>query len=392
MLPDSPPVSDDHSSRVQRRLPSASHWAKLLGPLSVFAVVATLAACADTPALTGASPRSILSSRVGGPTPLCVEGCLDPDPDPSAPGYFFPGLENQFAHCADGDHDQDQDGLDDECEYLLAHAFRPEMSSGLGDDVRGEPRWAAEWLDSDPGSAVVRIAYLPSYWIDLGDGGASESACESFTVTWLDELWDFFFGWFLGSAPSLEDCGGHLGDSEFIRLDISYDFDTQHWYVSDARYSAHLDHVDFTLRPSDSKLYVSTTTTGGGSNSSRNFMEYPDGKVGGYPRSYVADRKHANYPTAKYCNVVGGTVGSDQCANPRQTVRFDVALSQNLGSRAHQFINCVTTQRTDHPLYGSNFTECYWSSTQRFKGWFNPASGGGTATPYGIVLGTNFAF
>lgn len=32
--------------------------------------------------------------------PMCVLGCLDPDPDSNAVGYFMPGYENQWTACA----------------------------------------------------------------------------------------------------------------------------------------------------------------------------------------------------------------------------------------------------------------------------------------------------
>lgn len=308
----------------------------------------------------------------------CVEGCLDVDPDPNAVGYFLPGLENQFAHCADGDLDQDQDGLDDGCELALALAFAPQMSFAVGDEVRREPRWAAEWLDGDPGSYTVRIAYLQSYWMDMGDGGTSSSLCETLALA---PPWAGFW-------TSLSTCNGHAGDSEWIRLDVKYNPTTQHWFLVGAKYSAHEWHVNFILQ-ADSTLAtlpeVFPTFSA--------IMEYPD-KRGGFPRAYAADRKHANYPTRAFCDFHGGVkhglnTGSDVCSLPRYLQRLEVPVVGNIGSRSHQFVNCVETQRLDHPNYGSSLQECYWSGWSIFKGWFNAGSG---ASAYGILLYDHFGF
>lgn len=252
------------------------------------------------------------------------------------------------------------------------------MSTHTGDDVRGEPRWAAQWLDGDAGSYTVRVAYLPSYWMDLGDGGTSGALCTDGSsippFSWL-----------------VPDCSGHGGDSEWIRLDVKYDVVSHHWFLADAKYSAHTWHVDFDLRSSDSSLYVSPSSDGGGSALQRNYIEYPDSTVGGYPRSYVADGKHANCPTDAYCDGPGGIGGSDNCGAVRSLARFNVTMSNNLGSRSRPFINCVATQRTDHPAHGLGYQECYWTS-QRFRGWFNPAAVGVGAEAHGTILTDHFGF
>lgn len=301
---------------------------------------------------------------------MCVEGCLDPDPAPSAPGYFFPGTENTWGHCADGDLDADSDGLDDDCEYMLAYSFRPEISWVYFDNFNREPRWAAEWVDGDPAGRTVRLAYLLSYWLDIGDGGTSGTIC--------------------GIAGSSA-CDGHLGDSEWIRLDVTYNPVTKHWYLSDAKYSAHTSHVEFN-RNSNGWLYVSPASDGGGAGNARNYMEYPDGKIGGYPRSYAADGKKANYPTVEYCDGPGGLGGADECSSPRISARIEVFANANLGSRHSPFVNCVTTTRTDHPSFGAGVVECYWEEGVRFSGWYTNGAGQPTATGYSGILADQSIF
>lgn len=57
--------------------------------------------------------------------PQCVNTYpLPDDPDPRAPGYFI-GTGYSLAECRQGmyDGDNDLDGLDEKCEYRLAHAL-----------------------------------------------------------------------------------------------------------------------------------------------------------------------------------------------------------------------------------------------------------------------------
>jgi hypothetical protein len=348
-------------------------WYRLSTVVAALTTLLVGACAGPAPTMSDpASPGLEMTSELGSGiiTPMCVLGCQDPDPDPDAPGYFFPGYENQWEHCSDPAVDQDGDGLDDWCEYRLAHAFRPEMSFVYFDNSNHEGRWAAEWANGDLGSMTVRIAYLHGYWLDIGDGGTSGTVCDMF-----------------GSSK----CDGHLGDSEWIRLDISYDSTSKHWYLADAKYSAHTWHVDFN-RSKSGWLYVSPSSDGGGNHLPRNFMEYPDGVIGGYPRAYAADGKHANYPTVDYCNGPGGWNAADDCDGPRLTQRFNVTTSNNIGSRTQPFINCVTTQRSDHPDYSSGHSQCYWNNSQRFTGWFAPNPNQGDSEPYGQILADHFGF
>jgi hypothetical protein len=187
---------------------------------------------------------------------------------------------------------------------------------------------------------------------------------------------------------------GHAGDSEWIRLDVKYNHQTEHWYLVDAKYSAHTWHVDFSLRAADSSLYVSLSSDGGGPGLTRNYIEYPD-KRGGYPRAYAADRKHANYPTEAYCDGPGGIGGADDCTYPRSLVRLAVGSNANIGSRHTPLIDCVTTTRLDHPAYGLGRQECYWTEhpfTGQFRGWFPVSGSTPGSTNYNWILADQFGF
>lgn len=287
----------------------------------------------------------------------------------NAVGVFMPGYENQWTACADWSIDVDQDGLDDNCEYKIAYEFRPLMSFLIGDEVRREPRWAAEWLNGDPSTKTIRVAYLHAYWMDMGDAGTSFTMCT---------LLGFTFS---------QSCHGHAGDSEFIRPDVKYNDVTQHWFVAGALYSAHTNNVHFTFQ-SDSTLRQSSPSCSGAGCS----ISYPSGKIGHYPLAFASDWKHANYPSDASCDA-GGPGGADDCSTPRNQERLEVVTNRNIGSRAYPSSPaCVPTTRADHPNYGGPYTECFWSSAGTFNGWFYVAPGGYAADPYGPRLYAYFGF
>ena len=121
-------------------------------------------------------------------------------------------------------------------------------------------------------------------------------------------------------------------------------------------------------------------------------MEYPDKKAG-YPRVYVADRKHANYPTNTYCDDHGGEVSgvatnSDDCDSQRSEARLVVSGSANIGSRSQPFKDCVASADPNHPSYGNGRTECYWT-VKRFSGWFGVSP---DAAAYSTLLSQHMGF
>ena len=265
----------------------------------------------------------------------CAAGCNDPDPDSTAPGYYFPSTRDQWPACSEPDADTDEDGLSDQCEINLAAAFAPSLITLFGDDVRRETRWAAR---PDTAQTVV-IIYMLGYWMDNGDTGSSRAACD-----------DLLF---------LEpDCQGHIGDSESITLYVTFDSESHHWYLKRAALSAHTGYYVF-------------AQTGGSASSPSNdgyTFSYPDRYLG-YPLVWVSDGKHANYATAAQCDA-GGTLGSDQCdLTFRDTTRVAAPYDRNVGSPSVHLIDCVPSDSLDHPYYSITKTECYWTF-KRFGGWY----------------------
>lgn len=272
---------------------------------------------------------------------MCIIDCGGGgDPDPSAPGIWV-GSQVTPTLCGpqnpNGINDADEDGLSDFCENQLAYAFRPELKySTVYDDTRGEPYWVAR----PDGAGHVVIGYLLSYYYDLG------------TVTY-------------GCAPPQgHDC--HNGDSESIWLTVYYIASTSHWLLHRAVYSAHTGWND--TRPVLPTSYPPPP-----------YVEYP-GKLGGYPRDWVAEGKHANYFTQGTCDV-GGYLGYDDCDGDTQSMRFPWSDYDNIGSEAHPLINGVASRDPSYENYGGGRVECYWTE-KRFRGWVPDSIGGGDTDSY----------
>jgi hypothetical protein len=249
------------------------------------------------------------------------------DPAPSAPGIFL-GTDITPTSCRAGSADTDLDGLTDRCERALASAFAPQLAYAASDRVGREPRWAARPL----GSSRVRVMYLLSLYFD--DGA---------------------FGCNLG----LQLCGGHYGDSEYIVLDLYYG--SGHWILDLAIYSA---HGVYNVYPRIFTAYPS--------------MNFPDRK-GGYPKAFVALRKHALYRSDTECD--DGELGLDECrADTFQ--RVDTPDARDIGSRAHHTTaqDCVRSV----VFTSSSATECYWTSKD-FGGWQGKTPKAG---PYSSSLAT----
>jgi hypothetical protein len=321
-------------------------------PFVVTVVMGLLAACATEP-VSPAGPNTLSTAAAvdegGGVAPSCIEGCLDPDPAPAAPGIYLAGNALSLEGCFIlGQPDADADGLSDRCESQLAVEFAPEMSFYLYDQVERETRWFAHPLPS----GSIRLGYLLGYYYDVGTISGSRSRCELLlTLPPLEFFVEMIFG---GQA---ETCRGHLGDSEWVALDVRWNPVTRHWVLQTAMLSAHESVGVFTA----------------GSD------EYPTGLVypthaGRHPRVWVADGKHANYPGDAACDA-GGTRGSDNCINsPRYLHRVNVmAAGGNVGSWLAPLVDCVTSINPSHPaiLWGPGYTrsECYFTN-QRFYGWY----------------------
>jgi hypothetical protein len=202
-------------------------------------------------------------------------------------------------------------------------AFAPQLAITGSDRTGREPHWAAKPYPLD---RIVRVAYLLSYYTD---DGPSTSWCNN----------NLF-----GSA-----CNGHFGDSEIIVLDVYYNRSTKHWVLDCATYSAHTGY---------NKLCRGTSTY-------PTAIYYPN-KKGGYPRSYVAYQKHANYFTDGSCDA-GSILGTDKCTASRYE-RVYAGGNVDIGSHSvhSTWQDCVASTNPIYAPIGKK--ECYWSGS-RFGGW-----------------------
>jgi hypothetical protein len=282
-------------------------------------------------ALTGAGALVLFACSEGPTSPAerqAVEADVAVDPSPSAPGIFL-GDGVTPAACINGiQTDTDRDALADNCESGLAAAFAPELAYAASDRTTREPRWAARPLSG----GKVRLAYLLSLHFDLGAYGCS-------------------FG--------LVFCGGHYGDSETIVLDVYYSSSSRHWVLHQAIYSA---HGVYNIYPRLFTTYPS--------------MNFPARK-GGYPRAFLALRKHALYRSDTECD--DGELGLDECkADTYQRVASASAL--NIGSRGTHTAAQDCARST--VFTSSAVVECYWTFRE-FGGWQGKVPKGGA---YSSVL------
>jgi hypothetical protein len=274
------------------------------------------------------------------------------DPDPSAPGYWL-GTTVTTDACISpngvGINDIDGDGLSDYCEKMLALTFAPERVYDPLDNIGGEPRLAARAV----GDSVV-LAYLFAYYMDFGSEVTAQ--CK---LPWIIP--------FLGGALP---CGGHNGDSEQIMLVVRYDPSTDHWVLKRARYFHHEGASDF---PTDPAGYAAN-------------MEYPDGKLGGYPRVWISMRKHASYATQIGCNL-GAFAGTDTCNGNTVYERISASPNQNIGSRAYHTSaqDSTITYNSLYAYYGGGRIETFWTD-RPFRGWVPDSVGGGEASSYSTRL------
>jgi hypothetical protein len=292
---------------------------------------------------------------------IIEEDC--PDPSPGAPGLWIPSWN--FDACVNGLlWDPDDDWVDNGCENALAMAFAPDMVVTTADAnwdyslnqpvgrLGGEYYFAVQ-QGSDQDCGSLRIAYLPAYYLDDG--------------VRYDQL-DLCLAVF-GSPASW--CAGHTGDSEFILIDVYYDFATHHWVSDKVFLSAHCE------TPSGNECTWYTNLS---------IFEWRDGMTRGAPVVWVSEKKHANYPSQNACNsgVTVGFVELEHCEfNTIDQVFPVVYTQQNIGSRTTPLRDCAPA------FWGSAETsagweECLWQAPQyfeRFNGWQRPPDHDGS-TPY----------
>lgn len=273
---------------------------------------------------------------------------VEPPPGDGPTGLVLSWSEETCVLAGD---DEDGDGLDDGCELALARAFAPELVVASGgcdwDDGVSPARPAGGYYFAvqRSRSGPIRIAYLPAYYRDCGWGGAK---C------------------FL----PLVDCSRHAGDSEALVLELGYQPTTGRWTTERLFLSAHC----FGSADGDCRWYEDGELASFG---------WVDRTPEGAPVVWVAEGRHANYPSRAACE--RGHFFVDTCERNDVRVRFPViSARQNIGSRAHpagRAGGCVGagwSEAASRPA-ALGGEECFWSADAPFGGW---ASSGGGSTPY----------
>ena len=241
--------------------------------------------------------------------------------------------------------DRDQDGLSDDCELELARRFAPWLRVA----ARG-CNWDTSVSSERPGGGyyfgvqalgdTLRVVYLPAYYRDCGWSG--------FKCT-----------------IGLMNCAGHAGDSEFIALDLRRGSASQ--FVPEGIFlSAHC----FGRSTDNCRWYRGDEL---------DQFEWQDS----HPMVWVAEGKHANYPTQQSCDA--GHWFFDTCDHNDTQIEFPIVSErQNIGSRTQPVATsgCVDAQHSGWTsrLTDTQATECFWLADHAFTGWQRPAVG--AATPY----------
>jgi hypothetical protein len=301
----------------------------------VLTISLLLAACREAPVEPSAG-----AIRIQSPAVQMCGGGNQTDPYPDSSGVFLCS-ELTAAYCVAAPmNDADEDGLSDYCEEQLSYAFRPELRYWSVDDVRREPYWVAR-TDS---TGRVFVGYLLGYYRDDGEHAYG---CHVPLII----------------LPVPASCNGHNGDSESLWLMLRYNATTMHWLLESAYYSAH-----------EGWNYRNLNATVGYAGD----VQYP-AKLGGYPRVWVSEGKHAGYFSQTACNG-GGTLGADDCSDVDSYSRLEWSSFWNLGSQAVPLLNGVASRNPEwYPASGRK--ECFWTAV-RFRGWIPLTVGGDDSDPY----------
>jgi hypothetical protein len=240
------------------------------------------------------------------------------------------------------EQDSDADGLSDTCEFALATAFAPVLlvrAGGCNWDVESTPqRLGGGYLHAvERVESKIRIAYLPAYFLDCG---------------WRD----------LRCLLPFVSCAPHAGDSEFIVVEVEDEQGASTWTVTGVFLSAHC----FGSGASSCRWYRDADL--------QRFQWHEGG-----PIVWVAEGRHANYPSWQACNAGHRTM--DTCARHDARYRFPVRSEANLGSRSLPRLSsgCIAGHELDRRGVDPERSECFWRPDAFFRGW--QASGAGV-TPY----------
>lgn len=234
-------------------------------------------------------------------------------------------------------NDVDQDGIRDDCEYLLAYAFRPMLARNNSDRAPGREPYFSVAKSTVVGRGTVKIFYALSYYRDPGSP--------------------------IGSFEN------HDGDSEFIIVYVHNTADQRGsvWALDVASLSAH---------------WGAGTNIDHSGTYGVNELEFPV-EYRGRPRVWVSKDKHANYPSKYKCDWVwndycdpswDGTAYEDVEVLPSANLgnKFDTTPARYNGIR----VNSVASRNPQSGLPG---VESFWTDVN-FTGWHGfvgqPVAGG----------------
>lgn len=327
---------------------------------------------------TGTYSQSDMTEEGCRETPGCWP---EPDIDPykTQPGFRISTVSPQGCFAINtagqnaagtGINDIDWDGLDDNCERELAERFRPQFVVSPYDcDLGGAPHWAAKYFPAKAGvveKPTVRIVYLSAFYRDCGTPETGNAFCDLSLIS--------------------SKCSGHLGDSEFVVVEVRHHAVTNHWYTSRVFMSAHYrgrggessrEAVTCVFEPSSCVPHMVRLTYDYVSGNKGTSVEFRQlrwaGKTGGQPVLFLAQGKHGSYPDYSTCNSGGGG-GSDSCSGSSLTslgAPLFFSGNRNIGSVQDPRLDCVT-------LPGDYFhtgRECFWDEQNenqggKFLGWF----------------------
>ncbi len=318
-------------------------------------VLAVASACSDRAAPTAPPPRATISPSCDPLTALVpcegtgggTGGGTTTPPTGGTGGGYDIGYTMQS--CTSPQVDSDHDGLDDDCEFALAKKFAPGLRAqqnecnwdpGL-DRLGGEYYYGVKRPAHYPD--LVRIAYMPAYYQDCG-------------------------------------VNGHSGDSEFILVDVKYEWNGQAytWRFQSAFLSAHCGTTVAGISLDGHCRWYSHDAWDGIDTSK---LIYESGRYFDVPRGapevYVSLGKHANYVTASQCNTSdAGRINWDNCTDSWQPRRFPIVYRwQNIDFPESGVFSPEGVLRrwpgsTFRGFRGQYATELFRPGA-RFNGWVN---------------------
>ena len=235
------------------------------------------------------------------------------------------------------------EALTRDCAFQFASRFAPVLavrSAGCNWDQTHQRLGGGYFFTAQRVDSIVRIAYLPAYFRDCGWQGVK---------CWLPAV----------------DCAPHVGDSEFIVIDLIGD-SASTWRVAAIFLSAHC----FGRHDSKCRWYR-------GADLDR--FTWHDATV----EVWVAEGRHANYPSRKACDK--GIYSIDTCDRHDARYRFPIAQDRNIGTRDRpaRVAGCYSGGDIASTWVDREAVECFWRPGP-FRGWRTNVPG---VTGYDRYLG-----